>query len=150
MRDQVEELERENRSQKVKIGLLSGQLRKVKKILEVLQSKKTRTNKVKRNLLVYHALNKHRDQEIQTKSDASSFDSDQSTTHHNHHEIKEKLRNLNRTIRNQRQQIHELNQQIFNHQVREDDHQTLREDFDRLNRHLNRMTKKNSKLKETW
>ena len=149
MKDQVQELERDKKSQKEKIDSLSGDLKKVKKILRVVQSKETKRNAAKRNILLYYTLNKHRDQEIPTKSDASSCDSDQSLTE-DHQKMKEKLRNLNRTIRNQRQQIHELNQQIFNHQNREDDHQTLRDEFDRLDRYLKRMTKKNSKVKEFW
>ena len=148
MKNQVQELEREKRSQKVKIGSLSDELKKLNKILRVVESKKKKRNAAKRNLLIHQVLNKNRHQEIDTKSDASSCDSDQSTTHHNHHEIKEKVTNLNRTIRNQRQQIHELNQQIFNHQNREDDHQTLREEFDRLDRNVKRMTKNNGKVKK--
>ena len=128
---------------------LEEDLKKIKNQLTTLKFKKTRRNAVNRNLLIYQVLKNYRQKEIETKSDASSCDSDQSKIQ-NHLQIKEKVTNLNRTIRNQRDLIHELNQQIFIHQNREDDHQTLREMFDRLDRYLKRMTKKNRKVKEKW
>ena len=149
MRVQVEELEEQKKLQKVNIDSLSGELRKVKKNLRVLQSKKRRTNAAKRNLLIYYALNKNRRQEIESRSEASSCDSEQSLIQ-DYQQMKEKVKDLYQTIRNQRHQIHELNQQIEDLKDQEYEHQTLQQEFQRFDRYVRGITKKNKKLKEKW
>ena len=150
MRDQVQELEREKKSQKVKIYSLSFQLGKVRKNLRVFQSKKTRSKATKRNLLLYHTLNKYKHQEIQMKSDASSFISDQSSIEENLR-LPINVKKKKRTIRNQLDEIQYLQSQTNQFEIRKkDNYQNLKKDIDILDRYKKRITKKNEKVKETW
>ena len=121
-------------------------LQQVKNQLTTIRSK-TRKDAAQTNFLIYHALNKHRRQKINTKIQTQNTNLDDSLIQ-GHPHLPTKVKELKRTVSNQLDQIHALRLETNRLRNMEQDHWKLREDFDRLDGYLKWMTKNNKMVKE--
>lgn len=140
------ELQGQCKSRKKQIAALSTVVETTRKRLKRLQSRKTRSDVAKKNLLVHLALLKNREKKppIKNPSEASEEDAEEEGR------WREKCEGLRRRLRDQGKQIEDLYRQINFLKENEEEHLQLSEDYRKLDRFVKLMTENNQKVKTFW
>ena len=137
-----------NKQKTINLKLLE-ELKALQKDLLTLKSPNTRSNAIKRNLLIQRAFRKIRDQNNTSTSETSSQDSDDPFTL-NEQEMKDRLAALERKTRNQRDQIYDLEVQNDFLRDKRDQHQRLIKNFEKAKERLKKVNKSNDKVRSFW
>ena len=137
-----------NKQKTINLKLLE-ELKALQKDLLTLKSPNTRSNAIKRNLLIQRAFSKIRDQNNTSTSETSSQDSDDPFAL-NEQEMKDRLAALERKTRNQRDQIYDLEVQNDFLRDKRDQHQRLIKNFEKAKERLKKVKKSNDKVRSFW
>ena len=131
---------------KEEIDTLATDLQTAKNKIVALKSQKTRSNVMKRNLVILKMMTKKKYKKKKSNPNNFIHESDKEEIKY----MKQKNRVLEQTVKTQTNQIENLYLEINNLQEKKAYQQEKNEEYDKLDKYLKKMSKKNRKVKTVW